>query len=211
MRIRTFDELLGRKMSIGLHESDVMYRFVLESIVGINVILVPADKRAMDFARAVEPKSTMRLAASVDDGMLTADIMINRWSDRSGGLRIMKPTEMMFAQRRRTVRLPARVGIDLFVHRDGAAKIISGQTEDISIGGFAATIDEAVTAGERVVARLNLPTEPIIVVAEVTLVESLRRRLAHARTLSMSPDDYAILAATLPQLEEALEKMGRMY
>ena len=61
------------------------------------------------------------------------------------------------------------------------------------------------------VARLNLPTEPIIVVAEVTLVESLRRRLAHARTLSMSPDDYAILAATLPQLEEELEKMGRMY
>jgi len=56
---------------------------------------------------------------------------------------------------------------------------------------------------------LHLPDEPVVVTARITLVESLRRRLVHARRLSISPEDYKILAKALPLLEEELEKAGK--
>ncbi len=209
MKIRTFDALVGRKMTLGDLEGEVAHRFVLESLFGMNAVMTPADKRAMEYARAVEPKTMMRIVASVDDGMLTGELLVDRWSDRSGGLRVNKPRELRFAQRRRTVRLPVKLPVDLTVVRDGECTVVHGQTEDISIGGFSCILDSTITAGEAVVAMLHLPDEPVVVTARITLVESLRRRLVHARMLSISPEDYKILAKALPLLEEELEKAGK--
>jgi hypothetical protein len=162
----------------------------------------------VSFARDLAPKTPLRVVASVDDGILSAGTEVEKWSERAGTLRIIRPKVMDFAQRRRTVRLPARLGIELSVLRDGTMVSLHGRTDDISIGGFAATIDEAIEPGEPVVALIHLPGESVVVTAQVTVVESLRRRLVHARTTAISPDDYTVLAASLRVIEADLEKQG---
>jgi hypothetical protein len=62
--------------------------------------------------------------------------------------------------------------------------------------------------GEPVVALIHLPGESVVVTAQVTVVEAFRRRLMHARTTAISPDDYAVLAASLRVIEADLEKQG---
>jgi hypothetical protein len=59
-----------------------------------------------------------------------------------------------------------------------------------------------------VVALIHLPGDSVVVTAQVTVVESLRRRLVHARTTAISPDDYTVLAASLRVIEADLEKQG---
>lgn len=184
------------------------HRFVLESIFAGIAVMGPADKRAVAWARSLTPKTPVRVVASVDDGILSAGSEVEKWSDRAGTLRIIRPKAMDFAQRRRTVRLPAKLGIELSVVRDGQMRSMTGRTDDISIGGFAATVDEHVEPGEPVVALIHLPGESIVVTAQVTIVESLRRRLVHARTTAISPDDYAVLAASLRVIEADLERQG---
>jgi hypothetical protein len=208
MKIRTFDALTGRKITLESEDGLQSYRFVLESIFAGIAVMGPADKRAMAFARELAPKTPLRVVASVDDGILSAGAEVEKWSERAGTLRILRPRVMDFAQRRRTVRLPARMGIELSVLRDGRMVSIHGRTEDISIGGFAATIDESIEPGEPVVALIHLPGESVVVTAQVTVVEALRRRLMHARTTAISPDDYAVLAASLRVIEADLEKQG---
>lgn len=208
MKIRTFDALTGRKITLESEDGSQSHRFVLESIFAGIAVMGPADKRAVAFARELTPKTALRVVASVDDGILSAATEVEKWSDRAGTLRIVRPKVMDFAQRRRTVRLPARLGIELSVLRDGKMVSLNGRTEDISIGGFAATVDEHVEPGELVAALVHLPGESVVITAQVTVVEALRRRLVHARTTAISPDDYAVLAASLRVIEADLEKQG---
>ena len=208
MKIRTFDALTGRKITLESEDGAQSHRFVLESIFAGIAVMGPADKRAVAFARELTPKTALRVVASVDDGILSAATEVEKWSERAGTLRIVRPKVMDFAQRRRTVRLPARLGIELSVVRNGTMVSLHGRTEDISIGGFAATVDEHVDPGELVAALIHLPGESVVVTAQVTVVEALRRRLVHARTTAISPDDYAVLAASLRVIEADLEKQG---
>lgn len=208
MKIRTFDALVGRKMTLQDETGEQSHRFVLEAIFAGIAVMGPADKRAVAWARDLAPKTEVRVVASVDDGILSAGSLVEKWSDRAGTLRIVRPKVMDFAQRRRTVRLPAKLGIELSVVRDGRMRSVPGRTEDISIGGFAATVDDQIEAGEPVVALIHLPGESIVVTAQVTIVESLRRRLVHARTTAISPEDYAVLAASLRVIEADLERQG---
>jgi hypothetical protein len=208
MKIRTFDALVGRKMTLETETGEESHRFVLESIFAGIAVMSPADKRAVAFARHLEPKAPLRVVASVDDGILLAGVVVEKWSDRAGTLRIVRPRSMSFSQRRRTVRLPAKLPIEFAVVREGALVSMQGRTEDISIGGFAATIDGTVEADESVMALIQLPNDSIVVTAQVTVVESLRRRLVHARTTAISPDDYAVLAGALRLIEADLERQG---
>lgn len=208
MKIRTFDALVGRKMTLESETGEESHRFVLESIFAGVAVMSPADKRAVAFARRLEPKTPLRVLASVDDGILLAGVEVEKWSDRAGTLRIIKPRSMSFSQRRRTVRLPAKLPIEVAVVRDGQMVSSQGRTEDISIGGFAASVEGTVEAGETVVALIHLPNESIVLTAQVTVVEQLRRRLVHARTTAISPDDYAVLAAALRLIEADLERQG---
>ncbi len=208
MKIRTFDALVGRKMTLESETGEESHRFVLESIFAGVAVMSPADKRAVAFARRLEPKTPLRVLASVDDGILLAGVEVEKWSDRAGTLRIVKPRSMSFSQRRRTVRLPAKLSVEVAMVRDGQMVSSQGRTEDISIGGFAASVEGNVEPGETVVALIHLPNESIVVTAQVTVVEQLRRRLVHARTTAISPDDYAVLAAALRLIEADLERQG---
>jgi hypothetical protein len=206
VKIRTFDALVGRKLR--LESGAGSHRFVLESLLSNVAVLSPVDRTAAAFGRSVERGTPLRVVASVDGGMLSADTEVERWSERNKALHVYRPRSMEFSQRRRTVRLPVRLGLELSVVRDGVVCCVGGVTEDLAIGGFAAVLDGRVEVGESVVALLRLPNGSVATVAQVTAVDAIRVGLTHVRFDVISPDDYRVLVSALQIVEDGLEKQG---
>lgn len=228
METRGFDSLLGRTVTLSRLAGDApgaapdaerggsghsdggdrpaaepteSYRFVFDSIFGPSAVLKPLDLRSGVFARAAEAKTVMMLEASIDGGKAVVEVTVERWSERTGALRVYRPKEVTLEQRRKAPRLVARLPLELGVVRDGEMRILKTFTEDISVGGFAAVVDEQLFADEVLVVLLRLPRRPVLATAEVTLIERMRRRTVHAKITAIGPDDAVALAATLHEIE----------
>ncbi len=208
MRIRTFEALTGKKLNVEAGDPGGPFRFTLETLVGQSVLLTPVDKRSSTFARDVDRGLDIELVGFVEDGILRSNTRVDRWSERNGTLYVARPSSVTFSQRRRTVRLPARREIELAVLRDGELRTVKGQTVNISIGGFAANVQENFTKGEELMVVMRLPTAEVFIVAEVTMMESLRQRVVHARTTSITPTDYDTLLEELVAIEKDLARIG---
>ena len=200
METRLFDSLMGRTIEL-LPGDGERYRFVFESIFGPCAVLKPLDLKSTAYAKAAEQKSVVTLEASIDGGKATGEGTVERWSERTGALRVYRPREITLAQRRRHPRFAVQFPIQLGVVRDGEMRTIRTTTEDMSVGGFAAVIDEQLEADEAVVVLVQLPARALIVTAVVTMVERARRRRMHARFTAISPDEAAALAAALHEVE----------
>lgn len=200
METRSFDSLMGRTIEI-LPGDGERYRFAFESVFGPSAVLKPLDLKSAAYAKSAEQKSVVMLEASIDGGKASAEGTVERWSERSGALRVYRPREIVLAQRRRHPRFAVQFPLELGVVRDGEMRTIRTTTEDLSIGGLAALVDEQLEADEAIVVLVRLPTGALIVTAVVTVVERARRRRMHARFTAISPDDAATLAAVLHEVE----------
>lgn len=207
MQTRSFDSLVGRTVVLVPGDGE-SYRFVFDSIFGPSAVLKPLDLKSGTFAREVEQKAVMSLEASIDGGKAIAEVTVERWSERTGALRIYRPKEVVLQQRRKAPRLPARFELELGVLRDGEIRTVKSFTDDVSVGGFAALVDENLAHDEQMVALLRLPNKSLLVTAQVTLVERARRRTVHARITAISPDDAAALAGALQVIEADLTARG---
>ena len=81
--------------------------------------------------------------------------------------------------------------------RDGEMRTVRTTTEDVSVGGFAAVVDEHLVPGELMVVLVQLPGRSLMVTARVTILERARRRTMHSKITAISPDDAAALASAL--------------
>lgn len=209
MQTRSFDSLVGRTVVLVPGDGE-SYRFVFDSIFGPSAVLKPLDLKAGAFAKAVEPKAVMPLEASIDGGRASAEVTVERWSERTGALRVYRPKEVTLEQRRKAPRLPARLPLELGVMREGEMRTVKTFTEDVSVGGFAAQVDENLVPGELMVVLVRLPSRSLLVTAQVTIVERARRRTMHSKITAISPDDAAELASTLQVIEADLAARGGM-
>lgn len=207
METRSFDSLVGRTVALVPGDGE-SYRFVFDSIFGPSAVLKPLDLKSGAFAKEVEQKAVMTLEASIDGGKATAEVTVERWSERTGALRVYRPKEVVLEQRRKAKRLPARLPLELGVLRDGEMRTVKTFTEDVSVGGFAALVDENLTPGELMVVLVRLPGRSLLVTAQVTIVERARRRTMHSKITAISPDDAAALASTLQAIEADLVARG---
>lgn len=202
METRHFDSLMGRTVALVPGDGET-YRFIFDSIFGPSAVLKPVDIKSTAFAKAVEQKTVMRIEASIDGGKASAEVTVERWSERTGGLRVYRPKEVVLEQRRRDRRFAVRFPLELGVLRDGEMRTVRTVTEDVSVGGFAAVVDEHLIPGELMVVLIQLPGRALMVSARVTIVERMRRRTMHSKITAISPDDAAALAGALQAIEAA--------
>ncbi len=200
METRSFDSLMGRTIEL-LPGDGERYRFTFESVFGPSAVLKPLDLKSAAYAKTAEQKAVVTLEASIDGGKASAEGTVERWSERSGALRVYRPREIVLAQRRRHPRFAVQFPLELGVLRDGEMRTIRTTTEDLSVGGFAAVVDEQLEADEAIVVLVRLPAGVVIVTALGTMGERARRRRRHARFTAISPDDAAALAAVLHEVE----------
>jgi hypothetical protein len=202
METRSFDSLMGRTIALIPGDGET-YRFIFESIFGPSAVLKPVDLKSTAYAKAVEQKVVVPIEASIDGGKAMAEVTVERWSERTGALRVYRPKEVVLEQRRRDRRLSVRFPLELGVMRDGELRTVRTITEDVSVGGFAAVVDEQLVPGELMVVLVQLPGRSLMVTARVTIVERARRRTMHSKITAISPDDAAALASALQVIEAA--------
>lgn len=207
METRSFDSLIGRTIAL-LPGDGETYRFIFDSIFGPSAVLKPVDLKSGAYAKEVEQKSVVPIEASIDGGKATAEVTVERWSERTGALRVYRPKEVVLEQRRRDPRFAVRFPMELGVMRDGEMRTVRTITEDVSVGGFAALVDEHLVPGELMVVLIQIPGRALMVTARVTIVERARRRTMHSKITAISPDDAAALASALQVIEAARAAEG---
>jgi hypothetical protein len=123
METRSFDSLMGRTIALIPGDGET-YRFIFESIFGPSAVLKPVDLKSTAYAKAVEQKVVVPIEASIDGGKAMAEVTVERWSERTGALRVYRPKEVVLEQRRRDRRLSVRFPLELGVMRDGELRTV---------------------------------------------------------------------------------------
>jgi hypothetical protein len=189
--------------------SALVHEFTVESAADTTAVLRPCDRDAKEFAAGLANGERLRLTAGTADGVLEGMLVVDRWLVSSRMLMVNNPV-LTFAQRRDFFRVAVSLPVDLGLVREGAVRLVTGTTNDMSQGGCSLVIREPVVEGERAAAAVHFEDKSVLAVVQILGVSPDRRAPVRARFDQITPYDRSTLATELRRYEVARVRTTRV-
>lgn len=210
---RELYSLTGSIVRIGRADSTssvaLVREFTVESAADTTAVLRPCDREAKEFAAVLQNGDRLRLTAGTADGVLEGTLIVDRWLVSSRMLMVNNPA-LTFAQRRDFFRVPVALPVELGLVREGAVRLVTGTTNDMSQGGCSLVIREPVLEGERAAAAVHFESRSVLAVVQIVGVSPDRRATVRARFDQITPYDRSTLATELRRYEVARVRTTRV-
>jgi len=190
--------LIGKQVMLTLVDTGEFHPFGIDAATADVTVLHPASSEGRKWAAQLTERTPLRLSVAVKDGLLVANVVVERWSGVAKVLTVHNASNTDFVQRRSTFRVPVAFPAQVGYERDGAVTFASGQTVDVSENGLSLSAKGIMLEGGELTAiSLQMRAAALLLVARVILPgdgRSLPSRFAISQIMAA---DQARLAADL--------------
>ena len=194
--------LIGRQVMLSASDTGEHHVFQIDAATATVTVVHPVTSAARAFAAKLADRAPLRLSVAVSDGLLVAEVVVERWSPVGKVLTLHNASPTDLVQRRSTFRVPVAWPVQIGYEREGDLQFASGQTVDASERGLAFTAKGvALEGGEPVTVSLGIRSGPLLVVARVVLSGDGRSMPTRCAISQILPADQARFAADLRHAE----------
>jgi hypothetical protein len=202
MPLQEITALIGRQVMLTHSDTGEYHVFGIDAATPTVTVLHPVSSDARAFAAKLPDDTPLRLSVSVTDGLIVANVLVDRWSPVGKVLTVRNASSTDLVQRRSTFRVPVALPVQVAYEREREVVLATGQTIDVSERGLALTAKGIeLEGGELTAISIQMRSAPLLVVARVVLAgdgKSLPSRFAISQIL---PSDTSRFAADLRHAE----------
>lgn len=198
--------LRGRPVNAGRAGGPTPHPFVVDSAMDDTAVLRPLTTVGKTFAGSLTVGEQLTIGSPTRNGFACADVVVQRWTAANRMLLVSNPRSMEPVQRRTFKRVPMSFDVEVSVERDGWLLTRPGVGIDLSLGGFAVSLEgDALRPGEHVGILLRLSAGRLLTVAEIVAVSDLERnaRVTRGSFTQLLGSDQPTLAISLHEAELA--------
>ena len=176
--------------------------FVVDAATPAVTVMHPAASEARAFAAKLAEKAPLRLSVPDKDGLLVAQVFVERWSAVNKILTVNNASPADLVQRRATFRVPVALAAQVAYEREGQVLMTSGHTVDVSERGLAFTAKGVALEGNELAAvSLGMRSGPLLVIARVILGGDGKMLPSRCSISQIVASDQTRFAADLRQAE----------
>lgn len=160
--------LRGKEVNVGFRGECGTNAFVVDSAIDDTAVLRPTSAEAKAFAGQLTAGDFLTVGAPANNGFVSADVMVQRWTPASRMLLVSNPPSLQHVQRRAYRRVPMSFVAEVAIERGGRLIARPAEGVDLSLGGMAVLVPgDPLSPGESFAAVLQLSGEAVVATADV--------------------------------------------
>jgi len=194
--------MVGRQVMLTSADTGEYHVFGIDAATPTVTVLHPTASEGRAFAAKLSAGAPLRVSVAVSDGLLVAQVVVERWSPVAKILTVNNATPTDLVQRRSTFRVPVSWPVQVGYERGGDVVFASGQTIDVSEKGLALSAKGlALEGGELAAISMQLRAAALLVVARVVLAGDGNRLPSRFSISQIMPADQSRFASDLRHAE----------